>query len=155
MGLLSMGNSQVAGPGKPSLSLRSVPFESRCLTWLLLSFRFKDYHQRLAERRETTCRSHDAYNILPDGFRPLRTSGTFYFSSCRIFTTICVNIYANLLNKSTSIKVYMGQLRNKCVLEMSPGESETGNWTEWILDSDHWFYNSRGPELCGNASGAR
>ena len=49
----------------------------------------------------------------------------------------------------------MGQLRNKCVLEMGPGESETGNWTEWILDEDHWFFNSRGPELCGNASGAR
>ena len=52
-------------------------------------------------------------------------------------------------------QVYMGQLRNKCVLEIDMAESATGNWTEWILDSDHWFYNSRGPELCGNASGAR
>ena len=41
----------------------------------LLSFRFKDHHQRPPERREATCRSHDAYNILPDGFRPLRAAG--------------------------------------------------------------------------------
>ena len=25
----------------------------------------------------------------------------------------------------------------------------------WILDENHWFYNGRGPELCGNSSGAR
>ena len=50
----------------------------------------------------------------------------------------------------------MGQLRNKCVLEMDPYNSEwTGNWTEWVINDDHWFYSSRGPELCGNASGAR
>ena len=52
----------------------------------------------------------------------------------------------------------MGQLRNKCVVEMGPeSETATGNWTEWILDEQHWFINpDRGqPELCGNASGAR
>ena len=58
----------------------------------------------------------------------------------------------------------MGQLRNKCVVEMGHldgQESETSvaglNWTEWILDEQHWFINpDRGqPELCGNASGAR
>ena len=63
-------------------------------------------------------------------------------------------------------QVYMGQLRNKCVVEMGhlaadghEGEevAATGNWTEWILDEQHWFINpDRGqPELCGNASGAR
>ena len=63
----------------------------------------------------------------------------------------------------------MGQLRNKCVVEMghfaADGQQDsentaaaTGlNWTEWILDEEHWFINpDRGqPELCGNASGAR
>ena len=49
----------------------------------------------------------------------------------------------------------MGQLRNKCVMEMDPDQSSTGNWTEWILDENHWSYTSKGPELCGNASGAR
>ena len=60
----------------------------------------------------------------------------------------------------------MGQLRNKCVVEMGRFDGQesgntaaaTGlNWTEWILDEEHWFINpDRGqPELCGNASGAR
>ena len=39
-------------------------------------FRFEDDHQRAAERREAARRSHDAYDILPYGFRPLRTAGT-------------------------------------------------------------------------------
>ena len=39
-------------------------------------FRPEDDHQRAAERREAARRSHDAYDILPYGFRPLRTAGT-------------------------------------------------------------------------------
>ena len=47
----------------------------------------------------------------------------------------------------------MGQLRNKCVLEL-PSEAAT-NWTVWVTNSSHWFYVNGEPELCGNASGAR
>ena len=50
-------------------------------------------------------------------------------------------------------QVYMGQLRNKCVLEL-PSEAAT-NWTVWVTNSSHWFYVNGEPELCGNASGAR
>ena len=51
----------------------------------------------------------------------------------------------------------MGQLRNKCILEIDPRSLETGatNWTEWVMDEDHWYFTDDGPELCGNASGAR
>jgi hypothetical protein len=45
----------------------------------------------------------------------------------------------------------MGQLRNKCVLNVP----ETANWTSWIGDQSHWFMKEGVPELCGNASGAR
>lgn len=45
----------------------------------------------------------------------------------------------------------MGQLRNKCVLNVP----ETANWTSWIDDQSHWFMKEGVPELCGNASGAR
>ena len=51
------------------------------------------------------------------------------------------------------VQVYMGQLRNKCVLEL-PSEAAT-NWTVWVTNSSHWFYVNGEPELCGNASGAR
>ena len=45
----------------------------------------------------------------------------------------------------------MGQLRNKCVLEMPPNT----NYTEWVQDEAHWFMVNDNPELCGNSSGAR
>lgn len=49
----------------------------------------------------------------------------------------------------------MGQLRNKCVLEWPGVESGVRNWTEWVLDANHWIITSKGPLLCGNVSGAR
>ena len=50
----------------------------------------------------------------------------------------------------------MGQLRNKCVQEWPGVESGIRNWTEWVLDENHWSMNDGGkPLLCGNVSGAR
>ena len=45
----------------------------------------------------------------------------------------------------------MGQLRNKCVLEVP----DSFNWTSWVHNSSNWFHVNGEPELCGNASGAR
>ena len=45
----------------------------------------------------------------------------------------------------------MGQLRNKCVLEVP----SSANWTYFVQNSSNWFYVNGEPELCGNASGAR
>eukprot|EP00095_Tigriopus_kingsejongensis_P011168 maker-scaffold259_size234575-snap-gene-1.15 protein:Tk11168 transcript:maker-scaffold259_size234575-snap-gene-1.15-mRNA-1 annotation:"unnamed protein product" len=63
-------------------------------------------------------------------------------------TIFCLMVFALF-----ALQVYMGQLRNKCVLDWT--DVDVGNWTEWILDPDNWHYNSRGPELCGNSSGAK
>ena len=52
-------------------------------------------------------------------------------------------------------QVYMGQLRNKCVIEWPGIESGVRNWTEWVLDDSHWYMTDKGPLLCGNTSGAR
>ena len=49
----------------------------------------------------------------------------------------------------------MGQLRNKCVAEWPGPESGVRNWTEWVMDENHWFLSDDSPLLCGNVSGAR
>ena len=50
----------------------------------------------------------------------------------------------------------MGQLRNKCVAEWPGVESGIRNWTEWVLDENHWYMSGSGQALlCGNVSGAR
>ena len=49
----------------------------------------------------------------------------------------------------------MGQLRNKCVAEWPGPESGVRNWTEWVMDENHWFMSDDSPLLCGNVSGAR
>ena len=56
-----------------------------------------------------------------------------------------INIYEYLF------KVYMGQLRNKCVLDVPA----TANWSLWTNNERNWFIKEGVPELCGNASGAR
>ena len=61
-------------------------------------------------------------------------------------TVFCLMVFALF-----ALQVYMGQLRNKCVLEVPPYT----NWTSWVTNSTHWFYINGEPELCGNASGAR
>jgi hypothetical protein len=48
-------------------------------------------------------------------------------------------------------QVYMGQLRNKCVLNVPA----SANWSSWVNNDKHWFIVEGNPELCGNASGAR
>jgi hypothetical protein len=56
------------------------------------------------------------------------------------------------------MQVYMGQLRNKCVLDIEQYDEGNGpkNWTEWVLNEDNWFIDDKGnPELCGNATGAK
>ena len=45
----------------------------------------------------------------------------------------------------------MGQLRNKCVLDVPA----TANWSLWTNNERNWFLKEGVPELCGNASGAR
>jgi hypothetical protein len=45
----------------------------------------------------------------------------------------------------------MGQLRNKCVLDVPA----SANWSTWVNNDKHWFIVEGNPELCGNASGAR
>ena len=55
-------------------------------------------------------------------------------------------------------QVYMGQLRNKCVLDIEQYDEGNGpkNWTEWVLNEENWFIDDKGnPELCGNATGAK
>ncbi len=41
----------------------------------------------------------------------------------------------------------------------TPSLSETDLFScvfvRWVLDPDNWFYTDKGPELCGNSSGAR
>ena len=49
----------------------------------------------------------------------------------------------------------MGQLRNKCVAEWPGVESGIRNWTEWVLDENHWYMSGGQALLCGNVSGAR
>ena len=63
-------------------------------------------------------------------------------------TVFCLMVFALF-----ALQVYMGQLRNKCIMEL-PEEAPT-NWTTWVTDSSHWFHVNGEPELCGNASGAR
>ena len=57
-----------------------------------------------------------------------------------------------------STQVYMGQLRNKCVLDIEQYDEGNGpmNWTEWVLSEENWYIDDKGnPELCGNATGAK
>ena len=49
------------------------------------------------------------------------------------------------------VQVYMGQLRNKCVLDVPA----SANWSSWVNNDRHWFIVEGNPELCGTASGAR
>ena len=47
--------------------------------------RLKDYHQRPAECRQTIGGGHDAHHLLPDGLRPVCTTGTItYLRTCLI-----------------------------------------------------------------------
>ena len=63
-------------------------------------------------------------------------------------TVFCLMVFALF-----ALQVYMGQLRNKCIMLMP--EEAPMNWTTWVTDSNHWFHVNGEPELCGNASGAR
>jgi hypothetical protein len=65
-------------------------------------------------------------------------------------TIFCIMVFALF-----ALQVYMGQLRNKCVIEWPGIESGVRNWTEWVLDDSHWYMTDKGPLLCGNTSGAR
>ena len=56
-----------------------------------------------------------------------------------------------LANSVAGVQVYMGQLRNKCVLDVPA----SANWSSWVNNDRHWFIVEGNPELCGNASGAR
>ena len=64
---------------------------------------------------------------------------------------IMLTVFCLMVLALFALQVYMGQLRNKCVMEVPT----TTNWTNWVTNSSHWFYVNGEPELCGNASGAR
>ena len=64
---------------------------------------------------------------------------------------IMLTVFCLMVLALFALQVYMGQLRNKCVLEVPTAT----NWTNWVSNSSHWFYVNGEPELCGNASGAR
>jgi len=61
-------------------------------------------------------------------------------------TVFCLMVFALF-----ALQVYMGQLRNKCIMEVPLST----NWSNWVTNSSNWFYVNGEPELCGNASGAR
>ena len=61
-------------------------------------------------------------------------------------TVFCLMVFALF-----ALQVYMGQLRNKCVLHVPPYHQ----WTHWVTNSSNWLLEEDEPRLCGNSSGAR
>ncbi|KAJ2948315.1 hypothetical protein O0L34_g7553 [Tuta absoluta] len=69
-------------------------------------------------------------------------------------TIFCLMVFALF-----ALQVYMGELRNKCVLNLNvpPGENFTEElWAQWIKDPSHWIVDDEEvPIICGNLTGAR
>lgn len=55
------------------------------------------------------------------------------------------------------LQVYMGELRNKCVLNHPSWWTNVTyeDWYEWISNSSNWIYLDDMPMLCGNLTGAQ
>ncbi|KOB71189.1 Sodium channel protein, partial [Operophtera brumata] len=69
-------------------------------------------------------------------------------------TIFCLMVFALF-----ALQVYMGELRNKCVMDLvvPPWENFTEEiWFSWINDSSHWMVDDEAvPIICGNLTGAR
>ncbi|KAK7584284.1 hypothetical protein V9T40_005247 [Parthenolecanium corni] len=65
-------------------------------------------------------------------------------------TIFCLMVFALF-----ALQVYMGELRNKCVL--IENYTSSYQWDDWIADEKHWLQDSESedPILCGNSTGAR
>ncbi|VVC43878.1 Voltage gated sodium channel, alpha subunit,Voltage-dependent L-type calcium channel, IQ- [Cinara cedri] len=62
-------------------------------------------------------------------------------------TIFCLMVFALF-----ALQVYMGELRNKCVMV----SEENVNWLIWINKEQNWLLDASGnPLLCGNVTGAR
>lgn len=89
--------------------------------------RFEDHHKRIATLFPTTRRGHDPDHILFNGFRPVCTSSKLKVCSFweSPFQKILPTTHATFL-----LKVYMGELRNKCVQNM-PDTSTNVTYEDW------------------------
>ncbi|KAK5648632.1 hypothetical protein RI129_003524 [Pyrocoelia pectoralis] len=67
-------------------------------------------------------------------------------------TIFCLMVFALF-----ALQVYMGELRNKCVLKMDDHNASYENWFNWTNNPENWMIkNETGePLLCGNVTGAR
>eukprot|EP00102_Acyrthosiphon_pisum_P002928 XP_001944868.2 PREDICTED: sodium channel protein 60E-like [Acyrthosiphon pisum] len=62
-------------------------------------------------------------------------------------TIFCLMVFALF-----ALQVYMGELRNKCVMI----NEDNVNWLKWINKEQNWLSDNEGnPMLCGNVTGAR
>ncbi|KAL4131455.1 hypothetical protein QTP88_008766 [Uroleucon formosanum] len=62
-------------------------------------------------------------------------------------TIFCLMVFALF-----ALQVYMGELRNKCVMV----NKDNVNWLKWINKEQNWLSDNEGnPMLCGNVTGAR
>ncbi|XP_050422865.1 LOW QUALITY PROTEIN: sodium channel protein 60E-like [Adelges cooleyi] len=62
-------------------------------------------------------------------------------------TIFCLMVFALF-----ALQVYMGELRNKCVMV----NEHNHVWQTWISTKEHWLSDVKGkPVLCGNVTGAR
>ncbi|XP_044735668.1 sodium channel protein 60E [Chrysoperla carnea] len=66
-------------------------------------------------------------------------------------TIFCLMVFALF-----ALQVYMGELRNKCVLHMENTNATYIEWHNWTKDEDNWLWNANEePVICGNLTGAR
>ncbi|XP_070490836.1 sodium channel protein 60E-like isoform X2 [Chironomus tepperi] len=67
-------------------------------------------------------------------------------------TIFCLMVFALF-----ALQVYMGELRNKCVLNHPSWWTNVTyeDWYEWISNSSNWVYRDDMPMLCGNLTGAQ
>ncbi|XP_046591889.1 sodium channel protein 60E isoform X2 [Neodiprion lecontei] len=65
-------------------------------------------------------------------------------------TIFCLMVFALF-----ALQVYMGELRNKCVRQQDPNDTQV-DWYEWNWNSSNWAFNeAEEPIICGNVTGAR
>ena len=64
---------------------------------------------------------------------------------------IMLTVFCLMVLALFALQVYMGQLRNKCVLHVPPYH----HWAHWVTNSSNWLLEDDEPRLCGNSSGAR
>ncbi|KAF5282508.1 hypothetical protein FQA39_LY04915 [Lamprigera yunnana] len=67
-------------------------------------------------------------------------------------TIFCLMVFALF-----ALQVYMGELRNKCVLKMDDHNASYETWFNWTNNPENWMVkNETGePLMCGNVTGAR